>query len=216
MARPIALHPIPAIPPDISFHPFAALQAGSALATRYLLLLRFAVLNMVACALVGAAWFQGWIIAAYDGDQTRMVVVIAAVFAVGFITCGNRIRETSEDLNRVKAGVVPSWLALPEWALRLKLGARFAGPRYVANSLVFLGLIGTVIGFIIALSGVRPDAASDVAAIGPMISTLITGMGVALYTTLVGAVLNIWLMLNVRLLEGGCVALVVAVAEGRE
>ena len=32
---------------------------------------------------------------------------------------------------------------------------------------------------------------------------LIGGMSVALYTTLVGAVLNIWLMLNYRLLEGG-------------
>ena len=34
-----------------------------------------------------------------------------------------------------------------------------------------------------------------------MVSTLIDGMSVALYTTLVGSVLNVWLMLNYRLVE---------------
>ena len=93
-------------------------------------------------------------------------------------------------------------------ALRLKLGARIGSIRHFANSLVFLGLIGTVIGFIIALSGVDPDAAADVESIGPMVSTLINGMSVALYTTLVGAILNVWLMVNYRLLESGTVTLV--------
>ena len=40
-------------------------------------------------------------------------------------------------------------------------------------------------------------------AIAPMVSTLIEGLGVALHTTLVGSVLNIWLMLDYRLLEAG-------------
>ena len=83
----------------------------------------------------------------------------------------------------------------------------------MANSLVLLGLIGTVIGFIIALSGVRPEVVSDVGAIGPMVSTLISGMSVALYTTLVGSLLNVWLMVNVRLLEGGTVKLLTATIE---
>ena len=78
---------------------------------------------------------------------------------------------------------------------------------------MLLGLIGTVIGFIVALSGVEPDAASDVAAIGPMISTLIAGMAIALYTTLVGSLLQLWLMVNVRLLEGGTVKLLTATVE---
>ncbi len=40
--------------------------------------------------------------------------------------------------------------------VRLKLSNRIAFVHHKANSLVFLGLIGTVIGFIIALSGVDP------------------------------------------------------------
>ena len=98
-------------------------------------------------------------------------------------------------------------------ALKLKLGARIGSIRHIANSLVFLGLIGTVIGFIIALSGINPEAAADVEAIGPMVSTLISGMSVALYTTLVGAILNVWLMLNYRLLESGTITLVTTIVE---
>jgi biopolymer transport protein ExbB/TolQ len=78
---------------------------------------------------------------------------------------------------------------------------------------VFLGLLGTVIGFIMALSGVDAQAAGDVDAIGPMVTMLIDGMSVALYTTLVGAVLNIWLMINYRLLESGTVTLLTAVVD---
>jgi hypothetical protein len=45
---------------------------------------------------------------------------------------------------------------------------------------------------------------------------LIGGMSVALYTTLVGAILNIWLMTNYRLLESGTITLVTAMVEEGE
>jgi biopolymer transport protein ExbB/TolQ len=78
---------------------------------------------------------------------------------------------------------------------------------------VFFGLLGTVIGFIMALSGVNADTAGDVESIKPMVATLLDGMSVALYTTLVGAVLNVWLMVNYRLLESGTVTLFTAIVE---
>ncbi len=91
--------------------------------------------------------------------------------------------------------------------------SQIAVVRHIANSLVFLGLIGTVIGFIIALSGVEPNTVSDVKNVGPMVSTLIQGMSIALYTTLVGAILNIWLLVNYRILATGTVSLINAVVE---
>ena len=48
-----------------------------------------------------------------------------------------------------------------------------------------------VIGFIIALSGVTAEEAGDVSSVRPMVSTLISGMSVALYTTQVGALLGL-------------------------
>ena len=73
-----------------------------------------------------------------------------------------------------------------------------------------------MIGFVIALSGVRPDLVSDVNSFGPMVSTLISDMSVALHTTLVGSLLHLWLMVNVRLLEGGTVKLLTATVKAGE
>ena len=88
-------------------------------------------------------------------------------------------------------------------ALRLKLAHRIAPVRHLASTLVLLGLIGTIIGFIIALSGVDPAAVTEASAIGPMVATLLHGMSMALFKTLVGSVLNVWLMVDYRLLEAG-------------
>jgi MotA/TolQ/ExbB proton channel family len=210
---------------------FGAFAGGEAAASRHLLLLRFAVINLVALALLGAAWLQGWVDLVLDGDSTRLVAVIGLVFAAGLLECGRKLWQTSAELDRIAAEDAPPRApagfrttrgqqgedrAVAASVLKLRLSARIAPIRHIANSLVFLGLIGTVIGFIIALSGIDPDTAGDVSAIAPMVSTLIGGMSVALYTTLVGAILNVWLMVNYRLLESGTVRLLAALVERGE
>jgi len=69
-------------------------------------------------------------------------------------------------------------------------------------------LFRSVIGFIIALSGVEPESVSDPEHVATMVATLIQGMSVALYTTLLGAVLNVWLNINHRILSTGTVNLI--------
>ncbi len=49
-----------------------------------------------------------------------------------------------------------------------------------------------------------------------MVSTLIAGMSTALYTTLIGAVLNIWLMIDYQLLAGGTVKLITSLIDRGE
>jgi hypothetical protein len=207
-----------------------ALARDDPIAHRYLLVLRFILANMIALALVGAAVGQGWVGAILAADQGGLCRAIVAVFAVGLVWSGQRAVQLSRGLNElerftnVPGAPAPAYLdavagrpadsrAILASSLRLKLAARIAPIRHLANSLVLLGLIGTVVGFIIALSGVRPEVVSDVGAIGPMVSTLIGGMSVALYTTLVGSLLNVWLTVNVRLLEGGTVKLLTATVE---
>ena len=73
--------------------------------------------------------------------------------------------------------------------------------RWIASALVMLGLIGTVVGFIQALLGVDPTTVADTAQIGKMVASLINGMGTALWTTFIGAVFNLWLLFNVRIIE---------------
>lgn len=72
--------------------------------------------------------------------------------------------------------------------------------EWISGALVFLGLIGTVIGFVIAFSGVDPEQAKDIDAVTPMVAALIAGMATALFTTLVGAIGYLWLSLNGHLL----------------
>jgi hypothetical protein len=209
---------------------FAALTDGDAASRRYLLLLRFAVLNVVALALFAAAWLKGWVALILAGDSTHQVLLIAAVFAYGLVRCAGKICTTNAELNQLSerpfggSSQVQKYLesiqghdaqsrSLSASALKMRLLSGIGSIKHIANSLVFLGLLGTVIGFIMALSGVDPQAAGQVESIAPMVTTLIDGMSVALYTTLVGAVLNIWLMVNYRLLEGGTVTLLTAIVE---
>ena len=197
---------------------------------QYLLLFRFIIVNLVGVALLGAAHMQGWVERVIGSDRTGLVLLIFGLFLVGVGICGWKIWQTSRDLNLIKSydplrpSRVGAYLSairtrsgnsrsISAETLKLKLSTRIGVVRHIANTLVFLGLIGTVIGFIIALSGISPDLAADVKSVGPMVSTLIEGMSIALYTTLVGAVFNIWLMINFRLLLSGTVNLITAIVE---
>lgn len=191
----------------------------------YLLLLRFLVVNSAALALLAAAWLQGWVVPVFEADVTGLSLAIAGVFAVGLGICAVKVWRTSCEINltkrfnpayRSRAAVYVESVrgrdagsrAILASALRLKLSQRVAVVRHIANSLVLLGLIGTVVGFIIALSGVDAEKAGDASTIAPMVTRLIEGMSVALYTTLVGSVLSIWLTVNYNLLATGTVNLV--------
>ena len=180
---------------------------------RYLLLYRFLIVNIVGAALLGLAGAQGWIARIAEADPTGLVFVIFGVFAVGLALCGYRLFKTSAALNRLEEGetvdLPADWTSpsvCPELmaeALKARLFSRIAVVRQIAAALVVLGLIGTVAGFIIALSGVSAEEAGTLAAVQPMISTLISGMSVALYTTLEGAILGLWLTVNYRMLATG-------------
>ena len=200
---------------------------------RYLLVLRFMLVNLVAISVLVAAYLQGWLDGFFISYTMELSAAIALVFLYGLVTCGARTWRITVELNDVKAGnpKPSSWAgkhllsirdsdparhSVHAGALRLKLSNRVAGVRHIANSLVFLGLIGTVIGFIIALSGIDPAATTEVENVAAMVSTLVNGMAVALYTTLVGAVLYVWLIIDYRILATGTVHLITATIELEE
>ncbi len=194
----------------------------------YLPVLRFVLFNMAGFALLTAAYVQGWIDTVIAADGTRLVFVIFGVFLLGLALAGRLVWRISDELNHVseyktnEASWAASYFAevkgrgsgsraITASALRMKMANRISVVRHFANSLVLFGLIGTVLGFIIALSGVDPERAADVSSIAPLVGDLIAGMSVALFTTLVGAVLNIWLMVNYRILSDSAVNLTAAI-----
>ena len=195
---------------------------------KYLLLTRFIVLNVFFTALVLAVYGQGWLDAMITARLVELTLIIVAVFLYGLAACGWKIWRLTLELNGLTEGHLPSnnpvvlYLdrvaksdsqsrALQAGSLRLELTDRIVNVRHIANALIFLGLIGTVIGFIIALSAVDPNAASDAENVAGVIATLIDGMSVALNTTLVGATLYLWLTVNYRILTSGTVTLIAEV-----
>jgi hypothetical protein len=185
---------------------------------KHALTMNFALVNIVAVGLIVAAWIQGWLEGFSEPTIWIMSLGIATVFAWGLALCGVqiwRLELTNVDLDAGAPSANPTaseFLSAPADArprkariAQMRLGNQIGNLRHISNSLVFLGLIGTVVGFIIGLSGIDANAASDVNKVGAMITQLINGMSVALYTTLLGAVLNIWLNVNIRLLTTGAV-----------
>lgn len=224
--------------PRISLIPEAGSVSASAARRnlegyRWLLALRFALLNLTGLALVGAAWMQGWLDEMIATDTYHLIKLNVGVFITGLAICAGRVAKLSQELNQLDARPpepgtrIAAYLgqarhtdsggrAILADSLKMRLGVRLGTIRHIANSLVLIGLVGTVIGFIIALSAVDPGAASDPSQIGPMVATLLRGMSMALFKTLLGSILNVWLMLNYRLLEGGAVHVVARAIEAGE
>ena len=217
---------------------------------RYLLILRFTLLNAACLGLLGAAWLEEWLDPILESSARDMCLGIFATFLAGLVLCAVKIVRTSRELDQVRAGRPapgsraashldrlagfrdppgsidtfdsgagsgsrpdPGRRALAADLLRYRMASHISIVGHVANLLVFLGLIGTVIGFIVALSGVDPAASGSVQQVAPMVSSLIEGMGIALYTTLVGAVLHVWLIVNHRMLATGTLHLYNAIVD---
>ncbi len=208
----------------------AAAVFGQADRYRFLLLLRFLLINATGTSILAVVWLQGWVARILAVDDTNICKLIFGLFVVGLVWTGQRVVMLSRELNSLEQwplgpssrvttvlreitgrdGLVRAALM---GTLRLKLIHRIAPVRHMASTLVLLGLIGTIIGFIIALSGVDQTAVTDSAAIGPMVATLLHGMAMALFKTLVGSILNVWLMVNYRLLETGATHLLTHTVE---
>ena len=197
---------------------------------RHVLLMRFGLLNAAGFAFVLAAYLQGWLNGLLAPSVRVAAVIIVLVFLYGLLICAIKIWQTTSALNDIRSGTygtasrTQSYLETTDFfnaenrlvqinLLRLRLSHKIAIVKQIANILVFLGLIGTVVGFIIALSGIDAKSATDTSNVAGMIGTLISGMSIALYTTLLGAVLNLWLTVNYRLLATGTVNLLGAIVE---
>lgn len=192
---------------------------------RYITILWMALFNLAAFALVAVAFAHGWAQLVFSSDVTGLTYVIAGVFLLGLalsfakawkIACeadcvrthnpcaGTWADNYLESVARRSAGS----RAIAASTLRFLVASRISPVHHIAASLVLLGLIGTVLGFIIALAGVSAESATNLSDTSRMVSRLIAGMSVALYTTLQGAVLNLWLSANYRILSAAAARLV--------
>ena len=181
-----------------------------------LLISRTILYNITASATLALAYVYGYVDMVLAGDPTGIVLIIAAMFILGTARCCVWTYRIGQALDQIPHGPYKSKLLLRMRRVnsdkdmnicKMELSTNIASIRHIASSLVILGLIGTVMGFIIALSGVDPGQAANIEAIPIMVSTLVSGMSTALYTTLVGSILNMWLMMNYYMMNTGLVQL---------
>ena len=187
---------------------------------KYLLILRYSLINLVGLVFLFVLITQGYVSKAIKADITNMVIVILALFSVGFILAAYRTFWLSRELNYSFLKILPPNSIAKDFlqnskkldassrnnlaaSLRIKLSSKINYIKFMANTLVILGLIGTVIGFIIALSGVDGSVSSNPEEVSKMVSTLIQGMSVALYTTLVGSICSVWLNICYQIMSTG-------------
>ena len=192
--------------------------------TRHAPLYQYAALNLPAAVLGAVAWQRGWLDTLVNADTTRLTLVIILVFVFGMAVAAHRLWRLDQEIEAAhgEGAFTDSWAAryldeirhhssgsrgLVASTLRMRVTDYVSVVRHIAGILVLLGLIGTVVGFIMSLAGVDPEKAADVSSMTPMVATLIQGMSVALYTTLAGAVGNLWLMVNYRLITSTAVRL---------
>jgi hypothetical protein len=115
------------------------------------------------------------------------IVLLALVFAGN--QAGYVAMVWDADQTRLSAFIALVWVC----GIAASAFGRWDMVEWLAQRCFQLGLIGTVLGFIIALSGVDPEQAQNLDATKAMVATLIVGMSIALYTTLMGALANLWL-----------------------
>ena len=163
---------------------------------RNLLIYRFVLVNSLGLAFTAGLWWNGYLRPVFETDQSRITFAIAALFALGWFGMAREIVVASRQLNFAKQAPHPA-----REAERDKDLAKVEWLASVSEWLVGLGLIGTVIGFIIALSSVDQSALLQSSGAQSAVQTLMAGMRTALNTTVLGASLAIWHEVNQRMLK---------------
>lgn len=94
-----------------------------------------------------------------------------------------------------------------------KLRAGHETGWFIADLMIRLGLLGTVIGFIFMLGSISTISSVDIQALQQLLSTMSGGMRVALYTTLAGLSTGMLLSFQYQLLDQGADCLLADIIE---
>lgn len=160
--------------------------------------------------LLFAAWWlqrHGLWLALVRGDPSGISVGIVVITLLTSIWCGRRAGMLARQ-----AGAASHWRlsyraerrALPEQAPQM-LAERSHGPHetawWFAGSAIKLGLLGTVVGFMVMSLQLSKTAGLQFEDVPALLGQMTQGMAIALYTTLVGLVANLLLGAQLLLLD---------------
>jgi hypothetical protein len=118
----------------------------------------------------------------YEADFTKLSVVLVALFTYMSIWCGVKTWQLSQFLDTYDPDKENNSVIVERIEHLTEVG------WFVSDLCLSIGMIGTVVGFIMMLGGFFTVDFSDTATLQNLIKDLGAGMSVALYTTLVGLI----------------------------
>jgi hypothetical protein len=174
----------------------------------------WAFLNSLLLALLGASNIQGWVYYIFEKDVTFISHGIAVALVFMLVVAGkmawNTCKET-KGIHSLKRKIRqateergPHWITARSSELREVMRNKLMGGisllPWMAGVVLFIGVLGTVLGLIIGLKDVTPESVASLSSAVPTVASLIKGLSVAFHTTLVGGVCALWLQCNHYLL----------------
>ena len=118
----------------------------------------------------------------YEADFTKLSVVLVVLFTYMSIWCGVKTWQLSQFLDTYDPDKENNPVIVERIEHLTEVG------WFVSDLCLSIGMIGTVVGFIMMLGGFFTVDFSDTSTLQNLIKDLGSGMSVALYTTLVGLV----------------------------
>ena len=172
------------------------------------LLQKWIALNAFCIALVAAAYSQGWVTYILEHDVSNVSYMLAIGGIVGLIISFFKAvalnkREKNVDVEaasfrkKVNESENPGTRSSEiRESLKNGLMSNILVVPMFGNTLLFLGVLGTVAGLIIGFYGVTPASVSTVSGMVPVVAGLLKGLSIAFHTTLVGGIFSLWLQTN--------------------
>ncbi len=174
---------------------------------QWLLKAKFTAFNLTALVFVLVLYIQGWLDRVLTGPIAVATAVIATTFLIGLVMSAYRVWKIGGELDRAKSGGGRMSTVESERALEIRMFSRISHLQHIANALGMLGLIGTAWGFSLFAANITPDMVGNASSAGAMVTTLASGLGVAIYATMLGGALCLWTTCNLQLLRGATASL---------
>lgn len=162
---------------------------------KYKTLARLLAFNLVPLVFLFYAWVFGLVQMSYAADATNIVYLMTAIFVCAMALLLYHAKKIDDEIHASSW-----WVGQSSEFVQLTLETRLNPIIYMGYSLVVLGLIGTVVGFIFGLHGVDPTSMADLPTMLASLGMILQGVGIAFYTTLIGSIGDIWLGFNILIL----------------
>ena len=119
---------------------------------------------------------DGWLTMVWEKDATKLSFLLMFIFGIMSTWCGYKTWKLSRFLDN---GQTENYLVE-------KIEHLMEVGWFTSDLCLSIGMMGTVIGFIMMLSGFTNINTQDVSTVQNLIKNLGVGMSTALYTTLIG------------------------------